>query len=258
MFAHERQLKITALLEQRRQASVVTLQRELGVSAATLRRDLAHLQRVGKLVRTHGGVLHAAFHAGEPAFERKARAATKAKARLAELALGLVPSGATVFVDAGTTTLELGRLLLERDDLTIFTNSLPLLNVRRAGKAALISVGGEMREISRALVGSLAMDWLSHLRFDLVFVGASALDATDGASTTELLEAAIKREVIARSRRAILLADHTKWMQRAPIGFAAWIAFSDFVTDQMPAPAIRAALKRHRVKLHVVAQSTSA
>ncbi len=133
-----------------------------------------------------------------------------------------------------------------------------MLNVRRAGKAALISVGGEMREISRALVGSLAMDWLSHLRFDLVFVGASALDAMDGASTTELLEAAIKREVIARSRRAILLADHTKWMQRAPIGFAAWSAFSDFVTDQMPAPAIRAPLKHHRVKLHVVAQSTSA
>jgi hypothetical protein len=84
--------------------------------------------------------LHATFHAGEPAFERKARAATKAKARLAELALGLVPSGATVFVDAGTTTLELGRLLLERDDLTIFTNSLPLLNVRRAGKAALMQL----------------------------------------------------------------------------------------------------------------------
>jgi DeoR family fructose operon transcriptional repressor len=253
MFAHERQSKITALLEQRRQAGVVSLQRELGVSAATLRRDLAHLQRVGKLVRTHGGVMHAAFHAGEPAFERKARAATQAKSHLAKLALGLVPAGATVFIDAGTTTLELGRLLLERDDLTLFTNSLPLLNVRRSGRAALISVGGEMREISRALVGSLAMDWLRQLRFDLVFLGASALDVTAGASTTELLEASIKREVIARARRAILLADHSKWRQRAPIRFAAWNAFADFVTDQRPSPAVCAALKRHRVKIHAVA-----
>ena len=131
MFAQERQHKITELLEQRRKIGVYDLQQLLGVSPATLRRDLAQLQRIGKLVRTHGGVLHTNFRTGEPAFERKVREASAAKARIAEVAVRLVPPNATVFVDAGTTTLEVGRRLLGRDDLTIFTNSLPLLNERR-------------------------------------------------------------------------------------------------------------------------------
>ena len=253
MFAQERQQKITELLERRRKIGVYDLQRELGVSPATLRRDLSHLQRIGKLVRTHGGVLHASFRTGEPAFERKIRAAAAAKAKIAVAAARLVPPNATLFIDAGTSTLELGRILLGRDDLTLFTNSLPLLNEPRSGKAALVSIGGEMRDISRALVGSLAMDWLRHLRFDFAFVGASGLDPADGACTTELMEAAIKKEIISRSRRAVLLADASKWAQSAPIRFAAWRDFSDFVTDQRPSRSRCEALARHRVQLHAAA-----
>lgn len=251
MFAHERQHQIVALLETEQRLGLDALQKAFGVSAATLRRDLTHLQRIGKLVRTHGGVTHASLGAGEPAFERKVRTAAGAKAKIAAAASRLVPANATLFLDAGTTTLELGRMLLARDDLTIFTNSLPLLNERRSGRSSLIAIGGELREISRAFVGSLAMDWLKHLRFDFAFVGASGLDPNDGASTTELMEAAIKKEAIARARRAVLLADASKWGNAAPIRFGAWKDFSDLVTDGRPARGEREALNRARVELHV-------
>ncbi|MFO1447377.1 MAG: DeoR/GlpR family DNA-binding transcription regulator [Opitutaceae bacterium] len=253
MFAQERQHKITELLEQRRKIGVYDLQQLLGVSPATLRRDLAQLQRIGKLVRTHGGVLHTNFRTGEPAFERKVREAAAAKNRIAEVAARLVPPNATVFVDAGTTTLEVGRRLLGRDDLTIFTNSLPLLNERRTGKSALVSIGGEMREISRALVGSVALDWLRRLRLDLAFIGASGLDTDDGASTTELMEAAVKKGIVTRSRRTVLVADSSKWDKPAPILFAGWRDFSDFVTDQRPSRARSETLQRHRVHWHAPA-----
>lgn len=251
MFAHERQHRIVALLETQQRLGLDELRRAFGVSAATLRRDLTHLQRIGKLVRTHGGVTHASLGAGEPAFERKVRTAAGAKAKIAVAAGQLVPANATLFLDAGTTTLELGRRLLARDDLTIFTNSLPVLNERRAGRSSLIAIGGELREISRAFVGSLAMDWLKHLRFDYTFVGASGLDAGDGASTTELMEAAIKKEAIARARRVVLLADASKWDKAAPIRFGAWKEFSDLVTDGSPARRDREALRRAGVELHV-------
>ena len=251
MFAHDRQHRIVALLENQQRLGIDELQQMFKVSAATLRRDLTHLQRIGKLVRTHGGVTHANLGAGEPAFERKARTAAGAKAKIAAAASHLVSANATLFIDAGTTTLELGRLLLARDDLTIFTNSLPLLNERRAGRSLLIAIGGELREISRAFVGSLAMDWLKHLRFDYALVGASGLDVGDGASTTELMEAAIKKEAIARARRAVLLADASKWNKAAPIRFGKWKDFSAFVTDDSPGRSDREALLRAGVELHV-------
>ncbi len=250
MFAQERHQRIAALLEERGRWSVRDLQARTGASAATLRRDLAFLARAGRLVRSHGGVMHPGLGGAEPDFERKLRTAAAGKRALAAAALALVPARATVFVDAGTTTLEAGRQLLGRAGTTVFTNSLPLLAEPTGGQARVVALGGEVRPLSRALVGGPALAWLEHLRFDVALVGASGLEAA-GPSTTELLEAAVKRAVLGRSRRAVLLADATKWAEPAAVRFAGWRGFSDFVTDRRPDRAARTALARHGVRIHV-------
>ncbi|HRE04014.1 MAG TPA: DeoR/GlpR family DNA-binding transcription regulator [Opitutaceae bacterium] len=231
MFAQERHRRITELLAQRQKLTWDDLRDLLAVSAATVRRDLQTLERAGRVVRTHGGVLHPDFFTGELHFQDKARAAPAAKDAMGACASRLIPVHATVFVDSGTTTLAAGRRLLARNDLTVFTNSLPLLSEPRAGKARLIAIGGELREPSRAFVGGLAMEWLSHLRFDFAVLGASGLDPEDGASTTELTEAAVKKDCAARARRVILVCDATKWRHPASVRFASWDSIDDWVTN---------------------------
>ena len=98
--------------------------------------------------------------------------------------------------------------------------------------------------MSRALVGALAMDWMSHLEFDYALIGASGLEARSGASTTEMLEAGIKKEAIERSRRAFLLADASKWGHPAAVRFAGWNQFDLFITDAKPALNERRLLSR--------------
>jgi DeoR/GlpR family transcriptional regulator of sugar metabolism len=254
MIAQSRHARICALLETHRELSTLALQGELGVSAATLRRDLALLERTGRLGRTHGGVVHPEALLGEQSFARKARAATGAKLAIARHAAALVPAGATVFIDAGTTTLELGRLLLSRPDLRIYTNSVPLLHERGERAARLTSVGGEVREVSQALVGALALSWLRRLRFDIVALGASGLDPAEGASTTELGEAAVKQTLMERGRRVLLLCDATKWNRPATIGFAPWSRIDDWVSDHRPARAELAALRKAGVTHHHAAR----
>lgn len=250
MFAQTRQQQITKAVERHRRISVAALQAQLGVSAATLRRDLTFLAQTGRIVRAHGGVLHPEAVSGEPAFARKVRTVPAVKAALAATAAALIPDSATVFIDAGSTTLAVGRLLLARTGLTVFTNSLPLLASGDIGGARLVAMGGEVRPISRALVGGLAINWLKHLHFDFAVIGASGLDLTDGASTTELMEATVKQAALARSRRAILVADATKWGRPASVGFAPWSDLDDWVTDHRPTRPESTRLTAHGVTLH--------
>lgn len=224
----------------------------LRASPATVRRDIDQLERLGKLVRTHGAVLHPDHAQGELAFARKARSAVVAKKAIAAKAVEFVSPGSVVFLDSGTSCLELGRLLLGLD-ITIYTNSLALLAEPQVPRAQLNSVGGEVRTLSRALVGGLTMHWLRNLNFDVAFIGASGISATEGASTTELTEATIKRECAARSRRTVLLADATKWERPVAVKFADWSCFKDFVTDHALTRRELAILRRAGVTVHRVA-----
>lgn len=240
MMLHDRLDAIRRLLSRNPRCPVAEIQRELGVSRATVRRDLLRLEASGELLRVHGGVLHPASVRGEPSFDRRSAERREAKRAIAARAALLVEPGASVFIDAGTTCLEAGLRLLPRDDVRIYTNSLRLLAAADRGGAELIAVGGQVRRTGEALVGAFALDWCRSLRFDLAFIGASGLSVEDGPSTTELSEAAVKQAAIARAARAILLADASKLGRPTAVNVAGWAAFSTWVCDA-PAPASSAA-----------------
>jgi DeoR/GlpR family transcriptional regulator of sugar metabolism len=243
MFTKERQQKLVKLLERRRRLSNGQLGRALGVSPATLRRDLAELEDARLLVRFHGGAAHPAYLRGEPSFDEKARTFTAEKRAIGERAVAFAPPGATVFLDAGTTCLEVGRALLPRRDLTLVANSIAFAQIAREAAARVICLGGEVRGVSGALVGSLALSWLSHLRADVAFIGASGIDA-EGASTTELSEAEVKQGLLARARRGVLCADASKWSAPSTVRFAAWSDLDAWITSADLPLAARTAVAR--------------
>lgn len=239
MFAQERRNAILSLVQKHKSIDVDSLRKILAISSATLRRDLAYLDRTDNIVRVHGGVLHPSAVTGEPSFPQKASLSVKAKQKIAERVAATIPEGATVYIDSGTTCLEAGRLLRSRADLTIITNSLPLIAGHEQFRAKLLVLGGERRGVSGALVGDLALASTGRLRADVSLIGASGLHPLDGAGTTELLETAIKRDWISRGTRRCLLADASKWHQNTAVCFAKWSEFNEFYTDSAPPSAFR-------------------
>jgi DeoR/GlpR family transcriptional regulator of sugar metabolism len=221
MFAHERHHRVVQLVGRRQRMRAEELQRELKISPATLRRDLAKLEQEGQIVRVHGGVMHPGFLRGEPSLEEKNRVALKEKQAIARRVSRDIQPGTTVFVDAGTTCLEAARLLIVRDDLTLITNSIPVLQLHRTAKARLVGLGGEIRSISGAMVGSVTLSWLQNLHAEVALIGASGLSPT-GASTTELSETAVKQAFMAHADAVMLLADADKWDRPATFQFAPW------------------------------------
>lgn len=251
MFAHERFQAITSLLSKRQKMTVHELQGELDVSPATLRRDLTELEAAGKVIRVRGAVVHPHYFRSEPSFAQKSRVAAAAKRGIALEAASLVPAGSTVLVDAGSTCLEIGRLLLARPDVRLITHSLPLAALAHEGAAKVICIGGEVRSISGAATGALALSWLEHLRADWCFVGASGLSAAEGASTTELSEAAMKTAMLHRSETKVLVADGGKWERPSTVQFAEWNSFDYWVTDGPLGEPARRAIREQGLQIIV-------
>jgi DeoR/GlpR family transcriptional regulator of sugar metabolism len=142
--------------------------------------------------------------------------------------------------------------LLDRRELTIVTNSIPLLQLGTQAKARVVGVGGEVRAVSLALVGGLALEWLRGLRFDVAVLAASGLDATEGASTTELSEAAVKQLAGARATKRVLVSHAAKWNKPAAVAFGGWDRFNLFVTDARLSAAEKAQLRRAGVATRII------
>ena len=175
MLAPERHRQILRILGERGRVTAAEICSRLGISAATARRDVTELSGAGLAMRTRGALLPHDFSLVEPPYHRKSERAVTAKVRIGRAAAALVPEVGTVFVDAGTTCLEVGRALLELPGLRIYTNSVPLLALAGDARATVSAIGGEVRPVSLALTGGLAQGWLENLRFDVAVVGLSLI-----------------------------------------------------------------------------------
>jgi len=231
MPVNQRHQNLLTLLRPNEARGVAELAQSLEASEATIRRDLVALSQSGKVIRTHGGVLLKSEVIQEAGFVEKSGTAVEAKRRIGRAAGRAVPSGACVFVDAGTTCLEAARALIGRGDVRLVTNSIPVLVEACRGNVPVTSVGGEVRGITRALVGGTTLEWFNDWRFDVALIGASGLDAEAGVFTTEPLEASVKIAVMKRAREPWLLADASKWQHPAAKRFARWSVFSRWFVD---------------------------
>jgi DeoR family transcriptional regulator of aga operon len=205
----ERLGRILELLARDGSVSVADLARELGVSEATVRRDLQALGEQRLLERSHGGaVAHGTAHE-LPVRYRTGR--SDEKRRIARHAAEHVTDGMAIAFTGGTTTTEVARALAARHGLTVVTNALNIaveLAVRPDLK--LIVTGGVARSTSYELVGSLADATLHGLFVDLAFVGVDGVDAERGLTTQNEVEAATNRALMDRAKRTIVVADASK------------------------------------------------
>jgi DeoR/GlpR family transcriptional regulator of sugar metabolism len=258
MFAQERLKAISKIVRERQRMTFAELQKVIPASPATIRRDLAELEDSGELIRVHGGVMDTRYVRSEITFDERMLRNVAAKRAIASLAASLIPSGASVLIDAGTTCLEAGKALFGRRDVRIITHSVTLVEAARQGEAELLCVGGELRKVSGALTGGQALGILATVRADFAFIGASGLDANEGCSNTQLFEAEMTKAILARAERKILLADSTKWERPSIIRFADWSEIDDWITDKPPTAKEARKLRSFGLNVHVARASKHA
>ncbi|NQT93965.1 MAG: DeoR/GlpR transcriptional regulator [Lentisphaerae bacterium] len=244
-----RQERVREIVRQRGMVTVDDLRDRLGVSAATIRRDLVELDVRGRVRRVHGGAMSVEGRLDEPVFDDKATIMAKEKQRIAEAAFKLIKPSDSVFLDGGSTILALARLLSDMHRLTVVTNSLRVAGKLAGNGPRIILTGGELRRLSQTFVGSLTRPLLERVRVDTAFMGTIGLSHEEGMSTTDPRESHTKELVMQHAGQVVLLADSSKIGTVSFVQVGTLESVNTIITDRGAKPTDVRKLRRRGLKV---------
>lgn len=210
MFNIERQKEILNILEKSKSISVSKLSKLLYVSQPTVRRDLSELEKQGKVIRTHGGVVLSCSNECEIPLMLREDQNSVAKQIIAKKAASHIKDGDVIFLDASSTAAHLLPHLKKFHDIIVITNS-PKTSVR-LGEENIKNycTGGLLLAHSVAYVGREAESFISNINAN-IFLFSSRGYTEDGYITdSSIEESTIKRAMIKNSEKSIYLCDNTK------------------------------------------------
>jgi DeoR family fructose operon transcriptional repressor len=208
--AAERQDTEHSIIRDMRVVRVEDLCERIDASPATVRRDLTDLENRGLIRRVYGGAVSVESQLDEPLFDDKTSISVKEKRAIAEAAAALISNGDTIYIDGGSTLLELAHLLKARQDVTVVTNSLRAAVELSGLGPDLIMIGGNLRRRSQTMVGGLSQTVLNEIYVDKAFMGTIGVTVEEGLTTTDGDEAFTKKLVMSKAKEVILLADSSK------------------------------------------------
>ena len=241
MFAEERQEKILEMLKVNKRVSNTELIKKFGVSGTTIRIDLTELEQKGLLSRTHGGaILKEDPVYGEDSISSRREKNKEEKECIAKKARAQIEDGDTILLDSGTTALDLAELL---KDIHLQI----ALKLQKYSEIHLILLGGRVRTSFECTVGGMGIRALEELSVDKVFMTTNALSLQKGATTPNLDNAEIKREMMKIGNQRYLLCDSSKIGTKTVCSFAKIEEFDVIITDDK----ISKELKDSIEKLHI-------
>lgn len=226
------------------------------ISDVTARSDLDILAEQGHLRRIRGGAILVHIPQTERPFEEAQNAYAAQKVAIGQAAAALVQSGESIILDVGTTSTEIARALIARQDvsqLIIFTNSLNIaVELEHAiPRFTVVVTGGTLRPMQHSLVDPLGCVMFDQINVHTVFLGCNGISPSAGITNINLPEAAVKQRMLRAARRRIVVADGSK-VGTIELAYLCGVDEIDLlITDATADPAILAELRERKLEVLV-------
>jgi DeoR family transcriptional regulator, aga operon transcriptional repressor len=253
--AVDRRARLLELIRENGYGNQGELARSLGVSEMTIRRDARRLEAEGLARSVRGGILSVAEPAPLVDYRLREQRNLTIKRAIAQAAVALIESGTTIALDAGTTTLELAKLLMAPMQVKVVTSSLPAINVL-AGRPDIetIALGGTLIPELLLFNGPLTLAALRQLHVDQVFLAATSI--TKGTMYCNAMwESERKRALMEIGDEVIVMTDSSKFGLSAMVRVGPMSVASTLVVDDKIAPADLEAMQSAGIRVVVVPTS---
>jgi DeoR/GlpR family transcriptional regulator of sugar metabolism len=209
MLKEERFQLILNKLSEDQKVTLKALSAALQVSEYTVRRDLKELTDQGLLKAVRGGAIP---HSPTPHhFVDRLNYKSDEKKIIAEKAVGLLHNGQVVVFDSGTTALAIATILPPELEITVVTNSFPIVNVLASHpNIEVLFAGGRLHKTAFTSIGHDAIRFLKNVRADIYFMGICSIHPTIGVTTIHYEESEVKKAVVEVSKQVVALTPHER------------------------------------------------
>lgn len=227
-----RRSQIEKMIYENEKVSVLSLAEHFNVSAETIRTDLSFLESKGILYRTHGGATLRGSNIDMP-MDIRLQENIEVKRKIAEEAIKYIHNDMIIYIDPSSTALHLGKLLRLRKNITVVTNSLDLANLLRESEHKTYLLGGELSKQGKRTVGEFTSKMIECMFFDLCIFSMDGCKDLHGPANMIGDEVVMNQLIIKRSKKAMLLSDHTKFKRHSHFQYANFTDFDMLISDKL-------------------------
>ncbi len=222
MLTEERRNLIVSYINEKNAVTVQELMEEFDASAATIRRDLSALHDERKIIKVFGGATSLAssdVNTFEPSVSAKATLHVDEKDAISRYAASLINDDDFVYIDSGTTTLEMIKYI-ENTKAKYITNG--IVHAKKLLEKGLntMIIGGRCKQSTEAIIGPDCIEGISKYHFTKAFMGTNGISVNAGYTTPDVDEALVKEEAVKHAYISYILADHSKFGQISSVTFA--------------------------------------
>jgi Transcriptional regulators of sugar metabolism len=249
MLPSERQKKMIAYLSTKDFVTIQEFMTEFNVSVETVRRDLTFLEKQGRIEKVYGGAKLNDSAFTEPPMEKRMVSRFMQKEKIGRKCCEFINDGDCIFIDSGSTAYYISRFLTNKKNLTVITNSIPVINELINTDFDIIIIGGKLRQSERSIVTYGYMFDFSVLNIQKSFICASGITARKGISDYNLQEVDTRKMIIERSEEIFVVTDSSKFGRDVTIGVAPLSKINYIITDSNLNKNLAADFSKSRVKL---------
>ncbi|OUS38371.1 DeoR family transcriptional regulator ['Osedax' symbiont bacterium Rs2_46_30_T18] len=232
MTSQQRQSRILNLINEKGFISIDELVELFQVTPQTIRRDLNQMADASKIRRHHGGAERESSTENEDYQSRKINHLA-AKKKMAGQVASMVPNGASLFINIGTSTEMVARALLQHSGLRIVTNNIHVASILSANDDfQVIIAAGEVRHSDGGIVGEATCDFIGQFNMDIGIIGISGIGGDGALLDYDFREVKVAQAIIENSSKVILAADHSKFGRSAMVKQGNLSQVDALVTDK--------------------------
>jgi Transcriptional regulators of sugar metabolism len=250
MLPRERLDIIKQIVGEEKKVYVSKLSEKFDVTEETIRRDLEKLEVEGVVTRTYGGaILNTENISDRVPFYKRSKTNMESKQSIARKALDLIENRVTIVMDSSSTVMEVMKLIKDRSDVTMITNSAEALQELNQSEITILSTGGIFNKSSLSLQGVLAKNTIKNYNFNIAIVSCKGMDINKGILDSNEEEAEIKKLMIEQADRVILLVDHTKFDKVSFVKLCDYEDVDYVITDEEPSKEWMELFRSHSIEV---------